>query len=70
MSLTLVTPAFVRSEEEDAAYRADVVTRFYAASDPFVELAVLREASDYDKAHPGEQPLLDELLGAGLGDVA
>ncbi|WP_171117829.1 MULTISPECIES: hypothetical protein [unclassified Streptomyces] len=61
MSLSLVTTAPARSEDEDAAYRADVVTRFYAARDWTVELSVLAEAAAYDRAHPGEPPLVDEL---------
>ncbi|MGW1134878.1 hypothetical protein [Streptomyces griseoluteus] len=53
----------------DAAYRTDLIRRYIAASDKFTELALLAEAARYDKANPG-QSLVDELFGAGLGDVA
>lgn len=71
MSLRLITsaPSVVRSEDEDAAYRADLVTRYYTARGEFAELAVLAEAARYDRANPGAS-LTDELYGASLGDVA
>ena len=74
MSLTLITTApaapSVRVEADPKAYRADVVTRYYRACDFAAELRVLAEATRYDQAHPGEPPLVDELLGADLDDLA
>ncbi|MGV9352316.1 hypothetical protein [Streptomyces misionensis] len=64
-TLTLISSA----PSSDAAYRTDLIRRYLAAGDEFTELALLAEAARYDKANPGAQ-LTDELLGAGLGDVA
>lgn len=66
MSLRLITSA----PSSDAAYRTDLISRFVAAPDFAVELHLLAEAADYDKANPGDLPLTDDLLGASLGDVA
>jgi hypothetical protein len=64
-TLTLITSA----PSSDAAYRTDLIRRYLAASDSFAEMALLAEAARYDKANPGES-LVDELLGAALGDAA
>lgn len=53
----------------DAAYRAELVTAYVTASDWAEELRVLAAATRYDRDHPDEQPLLDELLGAVQGDL-
>lgn len=65
MSLRLITAA----SSSDAAYRTDLISRYLTAADFAVELHLLAEAADYDKANPGAS-LTDELLGSGLGDVA
>jgi hypothetical protein len=54
----------------DAAYRTDLIRRYLAAADWSVELQLLAEAADYDRANPGAPSLVDELVGAGLGDAA
>lgn len=64
-TLTLISAA----PSSDAAYRTDLIRRYLSAGDNFAELALLAEAARYDKANPGAS-LTDELLGAGLGDVA
>ena len=66
MSVRLITSA----PSSDAAYRTDLITRFVATTDFAVELRLLAEAAGYDKANPGAPSLMDELLGARLGDVA
>jgi len=65
MSVRLITSA----PSSDAAYRTDLIRRYFAASDWTVELHLLAEAADYDRSNPGAS-LTDELLGASLGDVA
>jgi hypothetical protein len=65
MSLRLI----ISAPSSDAAYRTGLIARYVTARDEFAELALLAEAARYDKANPGAQ-LTDELLGAGLGDVA
>ncbi|HEY1094963.1 MAG TPA: hypothetical protein VGE61_09675 [Glycomyces sp.] len=65
-TLTLITSA----PSSDAAYRTDLIRGFLAARDAFTELALLAEAADYDRANPGAPSLVDELIGAHLGDVA
>lgn len=60
--LIITAPSAVRSEDEDAAYRADIVTRYFTARDFAVELRVFAEATAYDKAHPDAPSLTDELL--------
>ena len=64
-TLTLITSA----PSSDAAYREDLIRRYLSATAEFAELALLAEAACYDKANPGAS-LVDELLGASLGDVA
>jgi hypothetical protein len=64
-TLTLITSA----PSSDAAYRTDLIRRYVTARSEFAELALLAEASRYDKANPGAS-LTDELLGSRLGDVA
>jgi hypothetical protein len=65
MSLRLI----ISAPSSDAAYRTDLISRFVTARDEFTELALLAEATRYDKANPGES-LVDELYGAALGDAA
>ena len=65
-TLTLISSA----PSSDAEYRTDLIRRYLAARDEFAELALLSEAYRYDHANPGALSLADELLGAGLGDVA
>lgn len=75
----LVSAETVRRAQEDAAYqeraeraqyRLDVVTRYTQAAGWDAEMAVLAEAVRYDKAHPSESPLFDELHGMTLGLAA
>ncbi|MFE9398641.1 hypothetical protein [Streptomyces flavidovirens] len=70
MSLRLIVSAPSAQPSTDAAYRADLVTRYASAVDPFVQLAIFAEAIRYDEHNPGPYPLADELYGARLGDVA
>lgn len=65
MSVRLITSA----PSSDAAYRTDLIRRFLVADDFAVELHLLAEAADYDRANPGAS-LTDELYGASLGDAA
>ncbi len=56
---------------ERAKYRADLVTRYVQArGNEWQELRLLAEAAKYDKAHPGEPSLYDELHGTALGAAA
>jgi len=66
MSVRLITSA----PSSDAAYRTSLITRYVAATDWTVELQLLAEAAGYDSTNPGAPSLTDELIGAGLGDVA
>jgi hypothetical protein len=65
MSLRLI----VSAPSSDFDYRADLIHRYLAARHSRVRKALLAEAARYDLANPGAY-LRDELLGAGLGDVA
>lgn len=70
MSLRLITSA-PSAPVSDWEYRADLISRWLAADDWAVELRLLAEAVAYDKATPDDDPpLVDELLGTRLGDVA
>lgn len=53
----------------DAAYRTAMIARYVGANFT-VQAHLLAEATDYDKANPDAPSLTDELLAAGLGDVA
>ncbi|WP_030670589.1 hypothetical protein [Streptomyces rimosus] len=53
-----------------ATYRAQIVTAYVTAAYPAVRRSLLDEATDYDRQHPGEPSLADELYGADLGGVA
>lgn len=55
---------------ERAAYRLDVVTRYTQAGTWDAEMRVLAEAARFDKAHPSEPSLYDELHGMTLGLAA
>lgn len=55
---------------ERAAYRLDVVTRYTQAGTWDAEMKMLAEAARFDKAHPGEPSLYDELHGMTLGLAA
>jgi hypothetical protein len=66
MPLYLITSV----PSSDAEYRTDLIRRYLAARDEFAELALLGEAARYDQANPGAVSLMDELLGASVGDVA
>ena len=71
MSLRLIVSApSVRVQADPEAYRADVVTRYYAARTWVEQLRITAEASSYDKAHPDEPPLIDELLSGDLPAAA
>lgn len=49
--------------------RADLLTRFLRVQgDEFAEMRILAEATRYDKAHPHEDSLRDELCAATAGD--
>lgn len=68
MTLRLIT---TDTAVDDAAYRADLVTRYVAARGNWdAELALLAEAARYDREHPGDLPLADELHGTTLGAAA
>lgn len=64
--LTLISSA----PSSDAAYRTDLIRRYLAAKTRRVRRRLRVEAEIYDLSNPGAPSLLDELLGAGLGDVA
>ena len=53
----------------DAEYRTAMITRYLGASFT-VQVHLLSEAVDYDKANPGAPSLVDELRASALGDVA
>lgn len=53
-----------------AAYRAQLVTRYFSATDPFEQLRLYAEAVRYDRRHPDEEPIADELYGADLAEVS
>lgn len=55
---------------DDSAYRARLVELYATADDWRVEADLRDEARRYDKAHPDEVPLVDELLGVQYGAVA
>jgi hypothetical protein len=63
-TLTLITFA-----PSDAAYRTGLISRYLNARSSRERLAIRNEALAYDRANPGAA-LVDELLGASLGDVA
>ncbi|MFF9240079.1 hypothetical protein ACF1AL_14770 [Streptomyces sp. NPDC014801] len=67
LTLTLISSPEPAS---DAAYRTDLIRRYLAAADWTVELQLLAEAGDYDRANPGAPSLTDELLGAALPAAA
>ncbi|HCA85746.1 MAG TPA: hypothetical protein DEQ61_09760 [Streptomyces sp.] len=56
--------------DADAAYRADLVTRYVTADSWEAELKILAEAVRYDKQHPDELPLYDEMHGTRIGQAA
>jgi hypothetical protein len=53
----------------DAGYRTAMIARYIGANFT-AQVHLLAEAADYDKANPDAPSLVDELRGAGLGDVA
>lgn len=55
---------------DDSAYRARLIELHATAGDSRVEADLRDEARRYDQAHPGEPPLVDELLGTLYGAVA
>jgi hypothetical protein len=65
MSLRLISSA----PSSDAAYRTGLISRYLNARSSRERLAIRNEALAYDRANPGAS-LVDELLGARLGDVA
>ncbi|MEH0442470.1 hypothetical protein QA811_02045 [Streptomyces sp. B21-102] len=66
MSLRLITSA----PSSDAAYRTGLIRQYLAAADWAIELHLLAEASDYDRANPGAPSLTDELVGSRLPAAA
>ncbi|CAM5429123.1 MULTISPECIES: hypothetical protein [Streptomyces] len=60
---------YMAAESIDA-YRAQLVTRYHASTDPFEQMRLYAEAARYDRRHPDESPLADELYGTDLGEVA
>lgn len=52
------------------AYRAQLVTHYFTAADPFEQLRLYAEAVRYDRRHPTESSLAAELYGANLAEVA
>lgn len=69
MSLRLIASAPSEQPANDAAYRADLVTRYVTATSWDRELALLAEAARYDKDNPGSS-LADELYGTRLNTAA
>ncbi|MFF4090381.1 hypothetical protein ACFYY9_26395 [Streptomyces nigra] len=65
MSLTLLP----FRPSSDAEYRTAMIRRYLGANFT-VQVHLLAEAVDYDKANPGAPSLVDELRGASLGDAA
>jgi hypothetical protein len=65
MSLRLISSA----PTTDTAYRTGLISRYLNARDWAARQAIRDEAAAYDRANPGAS-LVDELLGARLGDVA
>jgi hypothetical protein len=55
---------------DDSAYRARLIELYATAGDWRVKAELREEARRYDKAHPDEVPLVDELLGVRCGAVA
>jgi hypothetical protein len=55
---------------DDSAYRARLIELYATAGDWRVKAELRDEARRYDKAHPDEVPLVDELLGVRYGAVA
>ncbi|MEV5944725.1 hypothetical protein [Streptomyces sp. NPDC051994] len=55
---------------DDSDYRARLIELHAKAADRRVEQHLLDEAKRYDKAHPGEPSLRDELLGTLYAAVA
>lgn len=54
-----------------AGYRADMVSQFLAArGDWDRRMVLLAEAAEFDKQHPDDVPLYDELHGTMLGLAA
>ncbi len=45
-------------------YHAQLVTAYHASDDPFEQMRLYAEAARYDRRHPDESPLADELYGA------
>lgn len=64
-TLTLIASA----PSSDADYRTAMIRRYVSANFT-VQVHLIAEAIDYDKANPDAPSLKDELLGASLGDVA
>lgn len=59
--------------DADFAFRAGLVDEYVATcrtGDEFAELKLLAEAKRYDDAHPGERPLVEELIGTQLRRAA
>ncbi|MFK0182040.1 hypothetical protein ACIQVR_39520 [Streptomyces xanthochromogenes] len=56
--------------DDDSDYRARLIELYATASDWRVKAELRDEARRYDKAHPGELSLQDELLGVRYGAVA
>ncbi|WP_031189841.1 MULTISPECIES: hypothetical protein [Streptomyces] len=54
---------YIAAEATDT-YRAQLVTAYHASSDPFEQMRLYAEAARYDRRHPDESPLADELYGA------
>ncbi len=70
MSLRLIVSAPSEQPTTDAAYRAELVTRYVTARDWSAELAFLAEAARYDRDNPVLPSLADELYGTRLHDAA
>lgn len=56
--------------DDDSDYRARLIELYATASVWRVKAELRDEAKRYDKAHPGESSLVDELLGTQYGAVA
>lgn len=53
-----------------AARRARIISAYYRTTDERERLGLAAEAVRYDRTHPDESPLFDELYGANLAEVA
>ncbi|MGW2920387.1 hypothetical protein ACWDBF_21350 [Streptomyces angustmyceticus] len=68
MSLTLISAA-LDAYEADTNFRPNLVNRYVTARDWAEQLRYLAAATRYDKGHPDEPSLYEELLSTQTGDT-